>query len=68
MLKPLLEIVSIMLKWLGIQEQKRREIKKAILRDALAYEKHASASSRLRGEYKQLLEEIRSENNGKTTD
>lgn len=68
MLKPLLDIVSIVLKWIGVQEQKRREIKKAILRDALAYEKHAGASSRLRGEYKELLEEIRRENNGKTTD
>lgn len=67
MLAPFLEIIGYVLKFLGIQEQKRREIKKAILADALAYEKHASASSRLRGEYKELLEEIRRENHGKST-
>ncbi len=67
MLVPLLHIISVVLKFVGMQGAKRREIKKAILRDAIAYEKHAKASGRLRGEYRELLEEIRRENNEKAT-
>lgn len=61
MLASILYIINGLLKIFGMREERRREIVKAVLRDSLAYEKDSKASSRLRGEYKEMLEEIRKE-------
>lgn len=62
MLSVILDVINFGFKLFGMQEQRRKEINKAILRDALAYQKDGAAASRIRGEYRDLIDEIRREN------
>lgn len=67
MIFTILTILDKILSLIGMQEQSRREVKKKILEESLAYQKDFKNCARIRTEWQKLEDEIRRERNGKTT-